>query len=217
MASSTHPISGLGLGTIGFGRPWGHPQKPAIETGRAHAVLRRLVDLGIHVIDTAPAYGRSEASVGGFLRGLPTTTRNGLTVVTKFGEHWDPSAGTTYVDFSYDALMRSLERSLAFLGRIDILQVHKADVDVLADAGVRRALAAARSAGVQSVGASVKDVAAVEFVMADDLLSVVQLPINTSFPVLCEAAARAAAAGVVVIVNRPFGMGTPEFIPALVN
>ena len=51
-----------------------------------------------------------------------------------------------------------------------------------------------------------------EYVRAGHLLSVVHLPTPTPFPVLGEAPARAAAAGVVVIVNRPLGMGT--LVPA---
>jgi len=48
------------------------------------------------------------------------------------GEHWDASRGEPYADHSFDALRRSLDASVARLGRIDILQLHKTSPAVLA-------------------------------------------------------------------------------------
>ncbi len=77
-------VSRIGLGTWQFGsREWGYGQQYASET--APALLRRAIELGITMIDTAEAYGpaRSEAIIGDELGGLVDGQRAGLTVATK--------------------------------------------------------------------------------------------------------------------------------------
>jgi aryl-alcohol dehydrogenase-like predicted oxidoreductase len=78
-------VSRIGLGTWQFGsREWGYGESYAKET--APALLRRAIELGITMIDTAEAYGpgRSEAIIGEELGGLTDGQRAGLTVATKF-------------------------------------------------------------------------------------------------------------------------------------
>ncbi len=77
-------VSRIGLGTWQFGsREWGYGEHYASET--APALLRRAIELGITMIDTAEAYGpaRSEAIIGDELGGLADGQRAGLTVATK--------------------------------------------------------------------------------------------------------------------------------------
>jgi aryl-alcohol dehydrogenase-like predicted oxidoreductase len=77
-------VSRIGLGTWQFGsREWGYGEQYANET--APALLRRAIELGITMIDTAEAYGpaRSEAIIGEELAGLSNEQRTGLTVATK--------------------------------------------------------------------------------------------------------------------------------------
>lgn len=77
--------SRIGLGTWQFGsREWGYGESYARET--APALLRRAIELGITLIDTAEAYGpgRSEEIIGDELGGLTNGQRAGLTVATKF-------------------------------------------------------------------------------------------------------------------------------------
>jgi len=60
-------VSALGLGTVKFGRntgvkyPAGFELPSAAEIGELLAVAR---DLGINLLDTAPAYGSSEERIG---------------------------------------------------------------------------------------------------------------------------------------------------------
>jgi aryl-alcohol dehydrogenase-like predicted oxidoreductase len=78
-------VSRIGLGTWQFGsREWGYGEAYATET--APALLRRAIELGIAMIDTAEAYGpaRSEAIIGDELGGLTDGQRAGLTIATKF-------------------------------------------------------------------------------------------------------------------------------------
>lgn len=77
--------SRIGLGTWQFGsREWGYGDSYAREV--APALLRRAIELGITLIDTAEAYGpaRSEQIIGDELGGLTDGQRAGLTVATKF-------------------------------------------------------------------------------------------------------------------------------------
>ena len=77
-------VSRIGLGTWQFGsREWGYGDDYLRLT--APALLRRAIELGITMIDTAEAYGpaRSEAVIGEELIGLTDGQRAGLTVATK--------------------------------------------------------------------------------------------------------------------------------------
>ena len=149
----------LGLGLVSIGRTWGHsPALPPAET-EARALLEEAFRLGIVVYDTAPAYGTSEERFGAFLRTLTQEQRETIFVATKFGEHWNED-GTTRVDHSYDALMRSLDRSVELLRDIDLIQVHKASVEALRSEGLKWALEAVQAMEIPQIGASVSDAAA---------------------------------------------------------
>ena len=105
------PVLGLGCWAFGGGEYWGqrHVQSDV------DAVVRRAFDLGVRYFDTAEVYndGRSEASLGEALRGLP---RDQVLVGTKVSPaHVQP-----------DVLPRRCEASLRRLGTdsIDIYMVH---------------------------------------------------------------------------------------------
>jgi aryl-alcohol dehydrogenase-like predicted oxidoreductase len=75
----------IGLGTWQFGsREWGYGEAYAAET--APALVRRALELGITMLDTAEAYGpgRSERIIAGALAAIPPAGRAGVTVATKF-------------------------------------------------------------------------------------------------------------------------------------
>lgn len=78
-------VSRIGLGTWQFGsREWGYGEDYARET--APALIRRALELGITMLDTAEIYGfgNSERIIGEALAGIPAADRAGLTVATKF-------------------------------------------------------------------------------------------------------------------------------------
>jgi aryl-alcohol dehydrogenase-like predicted oxidoreductase len=75
----------IGLGTWQFGsREWGYGEAYASEV--APGLVRRALELGITMLDTAEAYGpgRSERIIGGALEAIPPEARDGLIVATKF-------------------------------------------------------------------------------------------------------------------------------------
>jgi aryl-alcohol dehydrogenase-like predicted oxidoreductase len=78
-------VSGIGLGTWQFGsREWGYGAVYASEV--APALLRRAVELGITLIDTAEMYGpgHSERIIGATLAAMAPEERARLVVATKF-------------------------------------------------------------------------------------------------------------------------------------
>jgi pyridoxine 4-dehydrogenase len=118
------PVHRLGYGTmrlVGDGA-WGEPTDPAA----AHHVLRRAVDLGITLIDTADAYGPeiAERLIAEALHPYPA----GLVIATKGGITRQGPAKTEYVGRA-GYLIQCVEMSLRRLklDRIDLYQLHRID------------------------------------------------------------------------------------------
>ena len=151
--------TGLVVSEIGFGA-WGIGGRTVAETSYGDtddktslAALARALDKGITFFDTSAVYGNghSEALIGEAFRGY----RDKVVVATKAGyEAWDRPA-----DYSPAAIVASTEGSLKRLGSdyVDLLLLHNASADVLADDGVRQALEGLVSAGkIRAWGASTK-------------------------------------------------------------
>src|SRR4051812_36017964 len=99
-------VSPLSLGTVKFGRnekikypSFELPTDQQIET-----LLDLALELGINLLDTAPAYGNAEERLGKLLRNRP------FTVVTKTGEEF--TNGISRYDFSAAHTRLSVEKSL---------------------------------------------------------------------------------------------------------
>src|SRR5436305_14121071 len=130
----------LGLGLIGIGKPWGVIPNAVPTENEAIALLEYAFELGIRYFDTEPSYGNgvSEQRLGRFLKSLTAAERDRVSAATKFGEHWNTETDEPYADHSFGALSRSLELSIARLGRIDVLQLHKTTPRTLASDSVGR-------------------------------------------------------------------------------
>ncbi|MFO7705840.1 MAG: aldo/keto reductase [Halopseudomonas sp.] len=125
-------VSPLGLGTVKFGRNQGvkYPEQFELpDDQQAQALLTLARELGINLIDTAPAYGSSEARLGTLLAGQ----RQQWIICTKVGEEFDQ--GQSHFDFSAKHTRHSVERSLRRLNTdyLDLVLVHSDgnDLDVL--------------------------------------------------------------------------------------
>jgi aryl-alcohol dehydrogenase-like predicted oxidoreductase len=197
----------FGLGLIGIGKPWGYANPDVPDESRARELLKRAWSLGLRYFDTAPSYGVSEERLGSFLSSLAAADRAQAEIATKFGEHWDASRGEPFVDHSYDALSRSLEASASRLGRIDFLQLHKTTTEVLRSSALERAWEFARSLGIERIGASVSDLESARIAVENPAFSIVQAPYNAEQQTFGDVLEMASARGMLVAVNRPFGMG----------
>ena len=124
-------VSALGLGTVKIGRDQGvkYPTPFSIPDDDAvRDLLARARELGINLIDTAPAYGRSEERLGHLL-----PNRQDWVIVSKVGEEF--SDGDSHFDFSPAHTRASVERSLRRLNTdyLDCVLIHSDgnDLDVL--------------------------------------------------------------------------------------
>ncbi len=118
------PVHRLGYGTmrlVGEGA-WGEPNNPE----EAHRVLRRAVELGVTLIDTADAYGPeiAERQICEALHPYPA----GLVIATKGGITRQGPAKTEYVGRA-GYLIQCVEMSLRRLKleRIELYQLHRID------------------------------------------------------------------------------------------
>lgn len=150
----------LGLGTVKLGRTRAvkYPQPFTIPDDRAAAeLLDAARGLGINLIDTAPAYGRSEERLGTLLAGQ----RDHWIISTKAGEEFDDATGASRFDFSPSAITASVERSLRQLrtDRLDLVLLHSdgRDEEIIERSGALGALDRLKEQGkVRLVGVSTK-------------------------------------------------------------
>jgi aryl-alcohol dehydrogenase-like predicted oxidoreductase len=153
------PVHRLGFGAMRITGPgvWGEPRDPA----EALRVLRRAVELGVNLIDTADAYGPevSERLIAEALypypKGLVIATKGGL---TRSGpEKWAPVGRPEYLRQCVELSLRRLR-----VDRIDLYQLHRIDPRVPA-AETLGALKELQGAGkIRHVGLSEVSVAEIE-------------------------------------------------------
>jgi aryl-alcohol dehydrogenase-like predicted oxidoreductase len=141
-------VSLVGLGTVKLGRQQG-VKYPHAFTLPSDAEILHLLDcaaeLGINLLDTAPAYGTSEERLGALLHGQ----RHRWILSTKAGEEFDGT--NSHYDFSSQAITASVERSLQRLRTdyLDIVLIHSngEDVRIIEEDHVFSTLAALKKAG----------------------------------------------------------------------
>ncbi len=120
-------VNRLGFGALRITGPgaWGWPE----DRAAARLLLKRVVELGINLIDTADAYGpeTSELLIAEALHPYPKD----LVIATK-GGNTRPGQGQWVPDGRPDYLKRAVEGSLKRLRleRIDLWQLHRIDPKV---------------------------------------------------------------------------------------
>ncbi|MFG0330088.1 MAG: aldo/keto reductase [Phycisphaerales bacterium] len=153
-------VSPVGLGTVKIGRNTGvkYPQPFDLPSdAEVVALLETARELGVNLIDTAPAYGTSEARLGALLPG----DRDEWVIGTKAGEEFVD--GASRFDFSPAAIRASVERSRRRLrvDTLDFVLLHSdgADLRRLDEDRALEPLLELREAGVvREVGVSTKTV-----------------------------------------------------------
>ena len=173
-ASGTFAIGGdLEVNRLGFGAMrltgegiWGEPENPE----EAKAVLRRVVEIGVTLIDTADSYGPdvSERLIGETLSPYP----EGVTIATK-GGLVRPGPGDWRPNGRPEHLREACEGSLRRLGleRIDLYQLHRIDPDVPAEESLG-ALSELRDEGkIRHIGLS--EVGVEEIQQAQEIVPIV--------------------------------------------
>ena len=170
-------VSPIGLGSTKFGRQEGvkYPNAFTLPSDEQLADLLALAkDCGINLIDTAPAYGSSEARIGA-LAGTDDHWR----IATKVGETFVDRR--SHFDFSAGAIRASVEHSRQQLRRdvLDIVLLHMSDDDaaIMEEGAAIGTLLEMRERGlIAAVGASTKTIAA--GLMAVEQCDMVMITLN---------------------------------------
>jgi pyridoxine 4-dehydrogenase len=153
------PVHRLGFGAMQLTGPgvWGEPADPA----EAVAVLRRTVELGIDLIDTADSYGPevTERLIAEALHPYPA----GLVIATKAGFQ-RPGPNNWVADGRPEHLRSACEGSLRRLKleRIDLFQLHRIDSKVALEDQIGALLDLQREGKIRHIGLSEVNVGEIE-------------------------------------------------------
>lgn len=177
---------------------------PLPDEGEVARLLNGLLDMGINYIDTAPAYGLSEARIGQAI----SHRRREFVLSTKVGEIFEN--GTSTYDFSRHAIEHSVQRSLERLQTdvLDLVLIHanRDDVAILNETDAVETLMRLRDAGaIKQIGLSAKSVEAARLSLswADVLMVEYHLEDQSHAEVISEAA----AAGVGITIKKALASG----------
>jgi aryl-alcohol dehydrogenase-like predicted oxidoreductase len=177
LGSTGFEVSALGFGTVKIGRNE-QVKYPASFSIPDDVAVRKLLaqarELGINLIDTAPAYGNSEERLGALL-----DQRQHWIIVTKVGEEFID--GKSVFDFSAAHTRASVERSLKRLNTdyLDVVLIHSDGNDeaILNNAVCVDTLRDCQQQGlIRAIGMSTKTIAG--GLLATKLLDVVMLTYN---------------------------------------
>jgi len=117
-------VGAIGLGCMSLGPVYG-----GLGNIDPADVVRRAIDLGANLLDTADVYGPSEIEVGKAIAGR----RDEVVLATKFGIISTPNRGQpAVINGTPEYVRSSIERSLSRLGtdHVDLYYQHRADADV---------------------------------------------------------------------------------------
>ncbi|MES2203940.1 MAG: aldo/keto reductase [Pseudomonadota bacterium] len=206
-------VSPIGLGTVKIGRNQQVKYPQAFEIPDDDAVRKLLntaLELGINLIDTAPAYGHSEERLGKLLPGV----RSDWHIVTKVGEEFINNQSR--FDFSEKHIRFSIERSLKLLktNYLDTVLVHSNgdDLDIINRFGALDILADIKAKGlIRSYGMSTKTIEGglLALEKSDVVMATYNLQNTHEKPVF----EKAAELGKAILVKKAFASGhshTPE-------
>ncbi|MBN4064832.1 aldo/keto reductase [Dehalococcoides mccartyi] len=192
-------VSRLGVGLSEIGS-----QLSTSDQEQANTMLNTALDSGINFFDTSACYGISELLIG---RGM-AERRDEYFLATKAGH---VALGAAEEAWTYELVTESINRSLRLLqtDRVDLVQLHSCEVEVLERGDVIRALQDAQQAGkTRFIGYS-GDNEAAHWAVDSGLFASLQTSYN-----LVEQRARtsgllekATAQGMGTIIKRPIAGG----------
>ena len=200
-------VSPVGLGTVKFGRNQGvkYPQGFDLPDDKQIKDLLALSrDLGINLLDTAPAYGLSEERLGKLM-----DNRHDWVIETKVGEDFKNNQSS--FDFTAEGTRKSVENSLRRLNTdyLDMVLIHSDgnDEPILQNEAVLDTLLDMRQAGyVRAVGISSKTASGglLAFEKDCDVVMACYNPIYTDELPVLQAAAKLQRA---TLIKKAFASG----------
>lgn len=147
-------VSEISLGTVEIGMAYGiaaEGEPPPPDEAEASKLLHLALDLGVNFIDTARAYGQSEAIIGRALR----DRRCEFVLVSKVLSSHDQELGSAAMR---EKITTSTHESLRLLqtDSIDVMMIHSAPVKVIERGEALAILQDLKRAGhIRTIGASV--------------------------------------------------------------
>ena len=151
--------TGLRPSVIGFGTwPMGGTVRPGDYGGKdddlAVLAVRRALDLGVTLFDTAPAYGEGHAER--LLGQALGSRRDEIILCTKCAVHWDHERRLWVTTSTRQSITSSAEESLKRLGtdRLDILLIHVPDPNAVPSEAMGAFASLRESGKVGHVGVS---------------------------------------------------------------
>lgn len=208
-------VSPIGLGTTKLGRntdvkyptPFDLPSDKQVEE-----LLQTALDLGVNLIDTAPAYGDSERRLGAFITGQ----RERWVLCTKCGEQYEN--GRSIYDFSGQALSRSVEASLQRLKTdyVDILLLHcgAQDLEILTRGDAVETLTRLKGGGkARAIGISAKTAAGIA--AATSIFDIIMAPFSQRDPNLGQSLSTAHGQGLGILAIKGLLSGHLEAAAAI--
>lgn len=208
-------VAPIALGTTKLGRNTDvkYPASFALPSEQeVAALIASGLELGVNLIDTAPAYGESEQRLGAVI----VNHRDEIVLCSKAGEQY--VNGRSVYDFSAPAITASVEASLRRLNtdHIDILLLHSdgRDMAILTQTDALQALTRLKQSGkVRAVGISAKTSGGI--LAAAHSCDVVMAPFSQKETALTEALATVHSQGLGVLAIKGLFSGQLEARPAI--
>lgn len=203
-------VSPISLGTTKLGRNTDvkYPQPFDLPSDKqVGELLEAALALGVNLIDTAPAYGESEARLGPFV----AKHRTRLVLCTKCGEKYEHGHST--YDFSVAAVVASAEESLRRLKTdcLDILLLHSdaRDAEILTQTDALEGLTRLKKSGkARAIGISARTAEGIA--AASRTLDIVMAPFSERESSLAQALQKAHDAGLGVLAIKGLFSGHLE-------
>ncbi len=213
LGKSKISVSLLGLGTVMLGRNSHLKVRQTFDLptdAEAGQLLSRAKALGVNFIDTAPAYGTSEARLGELLKGQ----RRDWVIMTKVGEEF--ALGKSSYDFSPEHTIKSVHRSLERLATdyLDIVLIHSDGDDerILQHLGTLECLFDLKQQGlIRAAGISHKSVSGARLALsagADVIMATLSSRVTDEIEVIAQAGTQ--GCGVVIKKALESGQDNPQ-------
>lgn len=208
LGSTGIKLSRLALGTVELGLDYGfkdslHYRRP--DAQEAVRLIHRALDLGINLIDTARAYGDSEALIGRALKNMgakrPLIASK---VAISDGSMSDAKNSSKEITTSIETSLRALQTET-----IDLVQIHNTSTQILNTEEVIRALEDARLQGkVRLLGVSCDEEAVALRAVEMANFHVLQTPLNLlNRSIVPHVIPRATQQGIGILVRSAFLRG----------
>lgn len=195
--------TGLRVSALGLGA--GQVGADSLDEAEAGRLLRRALDLGVTLIDTARGYGLSEERIGRHLAGR----RDEFVLSSKGGYGVDGVP-----DWTPETIRRGVEQALARLrtDRIDIFHLHSCPLDVLRREDLLGALDEVRQSGLIRVAAYSGENEALAWAAASGRFGSLETSVNVADQwSLHHVLPGAGAAGLGVVAKRPIANAAWRF------